>query len=138
MEEADGSGPATARVTIVQGQARAALRLAAAFAVAATTAMVVPHRTGAWLPLHLFLVGSVLLSISDAARLFAVTWSAGEPADHRLVAAQRWLLATGAAGLAGGGSGPFPSRSSPALGCASPPVRYCSASCSVWRFAGVG
>lgn len=102
MVEPDESGPATARVAIVQGQARAALRLAAMFAGAATIAVVIPHRTGAWLPLHLFLVGSVLLAISGAARLFAVTWSAGDPADPRLVAAQRWLIATGAAGLAGG------------------------------------
>lgn len=87
---------------MVQGQARSALRLAAAFGGAAAAAMLVPHRTGAWLPLHLFLVGTVLLAISGVARLFAVTWSAGEPTDPRLVAVQRWLVAAGAAGLAAG------------------------------------
>jgi nitrite reductase (NO-forming) len=99
---------ATPRVAIVQGQARSALRLAAAFGAAAAVAIVAPHRTGAWLPLHLFLVGSVLLAVSGAARLFAVTWSAGEPAGTRLVTAQRWLIAAGAAGLAVGREGSLP------------------------------
>ena len=105
----DGGGvTATPRVAIVQGQARSALRLAAAFGAAAAVAIVAPHRTGAWLPLHLFLVGSVLLAVSGVARLFAVTWSAGEPAGTRLVTAQRWLIAAGAAGLAVGREGSLP------------------------------
>jgi nitrite reductase (NO-forming) len=90
----------TPRVKVVHAQARAALRLAAAFALAAAAAVVVPHRTGAWLPLHLFLVGTLLLAISAATRLFTVTWSASDPVAGPLVAAQRWLVALGAAGLA--------------------------------------
>jgi hypothetical protein len=50
--------------------------MALLFAVSAGVATVVPHRTGAWLPLHLFLVGALLLAISGTTRLFAVTWSA--------------------------------------------------------------
>lgn len=95
-----GTDATTARVKIVHAQARRALLLAAVFAVAAVVAAVVPHRTGAWLPLHLFLVGSVLLAISGATRLFAITWSAGQPTSGALVAVQRRLVATGAIGLA--------------------------------------
>lgn len=90
----------SSRVKVVQRQAGRALRMAAAYAVAGGVAVVVPHRTGAWLPLHLVLVGALLLAISGAGRLFAVTWSAAEPAGAVPVAVQRWLIAAGAAGLA--------------------------------------
>ncbi len=59
-----------------------------------------PHDTGAWLPLHLVLVGTLLLAISGVTRLFAVSWSASRPCGDRVVAVQRWLVAVGAAGLA--------------------------------------
>jgi nitrite reductase (NO-forming) len=88
------------RVKIAQGQAGRSLMAAMAFAVAAPVAAVVAHRTGTWLPLHLFLVGSVLLAISGATRLFVITWSAAEPVTGAAVVAQRWLLVAGAAGLA--------------------------------------
>ena len=100
-DPADGAG-ITPRVKIVHDQTRRTLRVAVAFAFAACVATVVPHDTGVWLPLHLFLVGTVLLAISGATRLFAVTWSAGEPVTGWPVAAQRWLVAGGAAGLAAG------------------------------------
>ena len=90
------------RVTTVQAQARAALRLAVGFALAAAGAAVLPHDTGAWLPLHLFLVGALGLAVSGVTRLFAVTWSAGSPSPSTLVATQRWLLAAGVGGLAVG------------------------------------
>lgn len=92
----------TPRVKIVHDQTRRTLRLAVAFTVAAGAASVVPHDTGAWLPLHLFLVGALLLAISGATRLFVVTWSASNPITGWPVAAQRWLVAGGAAGLAAG------------------------------------
>ncbi len=88
------------RVAIVQRQARFTLGLAGGFAVAATVALVVPHRTGDWLSLHLFLVGALLLAISAATQLFAVTWAAGTPPSDRVAAIQRWLLAAGVALLA--------------------------------------
>ena len=91
---------ATPRVKVVQAQARRALRLSVVFAVGATLTTIVPHATCAWLPLHLFLVGSLLLAISGATRLFTVTWSAGQPRGDRVVATQRWLVVVGAAGLA--------------------------------------
>lgn len=87
---------------VAQAEARAALILAVAFAVAAGLATAVPHRTGSWLPLHLFLVGSLLLAISGVTRFFAVTWSAADPIHPRLVVVQRVLVALGAAGLAAG------------------------------------
>ena len=81
------------RVAIVQGQTRATLALSLAFVGATALALVIPHRTGWWLPLHLFLAGALLLAISAATQLFAVTWAAGPPASNRVAAAQRWLLA---------------------------------------------
>lgn len=52
-----------------------------------------------WGPLHAFLTGAVLLAISGATQLFSTTWSASPPADRRVGAAQRWLLAVGALGV---------------------------------------
>lgn len=49
-----------------------------------------------WGPLHVFLVGAVLLAISGAAPLFSITWAASTPPGPRLVAAQRWTTAIGA------------------------------------------
>lgn len=88
------------RVAVVQRQARVTLGLAGGFAVAAAVALVVPHRTGDWLSLHLFLAGALLLAISAATQLFAVTWAAGAPPSDRVAAVQRWLLAAGVALLA--------------------------------------
>ena len=85
MSAAAPPGPA-GRVAVAQRQARVTLVLAGAFAVTAAVTAVVPHRTGAWLPLHLFLAGTVLLAISGAAPLFAVTWAAGPPPPARVAA----------------------------------------------------
>ena len=52
-----------------------------------------------WGPLHAFLTGTVLLAISGATQLFSTTWSASPPADRRVGAAQRWLLAVGGLGV---------------------------------------
>jgi nitrite reductase (NO-forming) len=97
---APGPQGAARRVAIVQAQARATLRLGGGFAIAAALALVVPHRTGAWLPLHLFLAGSLLLAISASTQLFAVTWAAGPAPRDRVATTQRWLLAAGVALLA--------------------------------------
>jgi nitrite reductase (NO-forming) len=98
---ADAPGPApTPRVAAVHRQTRRTLLLAAGFAIAAAVAAIAPHDTGSWLPLHLLLVGALLLAISGATRLFVVTWSAAEPHGDVIVAVQRWLLAAGAAGIA--------------------------------------
>jgi nitrite reductase (NO-forming) len=93
---------AAGRVAAVHRQARPTLGLAAGFAVAAGIATVVPHRTGTWLPLHLFLLGTVVLAISGATQLLAVTWGAAPAPPPRWVAVQRVLVAGGAAGLAAG------------------------------------
>jgi hypothetical protein len=92
-------GPA-GRVAVAQRQARATLHLAFAFVVATGIALVMPHHTGWWLPLHLFLAGALLLAISGATQLFAVTWAAGPPASSALAATQRWVLAASVALLA--------------------------------------
>ncbi|MEZ5169283.1 MAG: hypothetical protein R3A49_00880 [Acidimicrobiia bacterium] len=93
------TGPDT-RVRDVQRQVRPTFLLAVVFAASAVVVAVVPHDTGVWLPLHLFLVGSLLLAISGASLLFAVTWSAAPAPARHLVVAQRLLLSAGAAGLA--------------------------------------
>jgi nitrite reductase (NO-forming) len=87
------------RVAIVHRQTRPTLAVAAAFTFAAGVAVVVPHRTGSWLPLHLFLVGGLLTAISGATQFLAVTWSAALPPPDALVRAQRLLLAAGVLGL---------------------------------------
>lgn len=98
----DAAAPrgSSGRVAVAQRQARVTLGLAGAFAVAATVALVVPHRSGEWLPLHLFLTGALLLAISAATQLFAVTWAAGPPPSDRVAGTQRWLLAVGVVLLA--------------------------------------
>lgn len=88
------------RVVVVHGQARRTLGLAVAFTIAAAATTLVPHRTGWWLPLHLFFAGGLVLAISGASQLFAVTWSAGVPPSDRVAAAQRWAVAAGAVGVA--------------------------------------
>jgi nitrite reductase (NO-forming) len=85
---------------VVQRQARLSLAAALGFAVLASIALVVPHDTGRWLPLHLFLVGAVLLAVSGATQLFAVTWAAGPPPSDPVAGVQRGLLAGGALLLA--------------------------------------
>lgn len=89
-----------ARVALVHAQTRRSLALAALFVVAAAAAIFIPHRTGAWLPLHLFVVGGLLLAISGATRLFVVTWSSAAPVTGAPVAVQRWAVAIGAVTLA--------------------------------------
>lgn len=59
-------------------------------------AAVVPHGTGAWLPLHLLLVGALLTAISGAAPLLAVTWSSAPAPGARAVRAQRACIVAGA------------------------------------------
>lgn len=99
QEERAPRGPQQ-RVAAVQRQARRSLWAAAAFVLAAGVAAAVPHDTGAWLPLHLFLVGGLLSAISGAAQLFAVTWSAGPPPTDRAALVQRALVAAGSIVLA--------------------------------------
>lgn len=90
---------APGRVVAVRRQAKATLATALVFAAAAPVAAVVPHDTGRWLPLHLFLAGALLLAVSGATQFFAVTWSAGPSPSDRLARTQRLLLAAGAGGV---------------------------------------
>lgn len=88
------------RVAEVHRAVRPGLGLAAAFALVACVVAAVPHDTGTWLPLHLFLVGSLLSAICAAALLLAVTWSAGPAPPLTPVRVQQGLLTVGAAGVA--------------------------------------
>lgn len=88
------------RVAEIHRQTRRSLRLAAGFVLVAPIAAVVPHATGAWLPLHLFLVGGLLGAISVVTQLLAVSWSASPAPPPKMAGAQRWLLALGAGTVA--------------------------------------
>src|SRR3972149_5422944 len=79
--------------------ARAAFRLTGLFVVWAIAWAVVRPVAGEgtwWGPLHVFLVGGVLLAISGATQMFSITWAAATPPDRRPAAAQRWVTAAGA------------------------------------------
>lgn len=91
---------AATRVVDAQRQAGGTLKLSVGFLVAAAAAMVVPHETGTWLPLHLFLVGAVPTAIAAATQLLAVTWSAAPAPPAVTVTIQRWCLGAGAAAVA--------------------------------------
>lgn len=87
------------RVARVHRQARPTLLVAFAFVAAAPVAVVLPHETGAWLPLHLFLVGGLLSAISGATQMLAVTWSSSPAPADRVVAVQRAAVVLGTLGL---------------------------------------
>jgi hypothetical protein len=92
-------------VADAQRQLRPTLVLVATFLVAAAVAGAVPHDTGRWLPLHLALVGGVLLALSGATQFLAVTWGAAPAPRDGVVAAQRWSVAGGAVLVAIGREG---------------------------------
>lgn len=86
------------RVVESHSIARLALRLAGLFAVVAVAwAGVVLLRGGSWWgPLHAFLAGTVLLSISGATQMFTITWATAPPPSRGLAGFQRWAVAGGA------------------------------------------
>lgn len=96
--QATGARGAADRVRQSHAQTRTTLRLALAFMAAAAVVAVVTR--GRWLPLHLFLAGGVVLAISGVSLMLTVTWSAAPAPPGRWVAAQRALVAVGAAGIA--------------------------------------
>lgn len=110
-----GSGkpadPRAGRVAEMHRQTRPGLALAGGFALAAVIAAFVPHNTGPWLPLHLFLAGSLLMAICTVTVMLAVTWSSAPAPPSSVVRVQRALLITGVVGLTIArelGSGPWP------------------------------
>jgi nitrite reductase (NO-forming) len=72
------------------------------FLVAALVAAVVPHETGRWLPLHVFLAGGVVLAISTVSLYLTTTWAAAPAPADPMVVGQRVLVGAGAAGVAVG------------------------------------
>lgn len=86
---------AVGRVVAVHRQTRRGLAQAVAFSCAAVVAALVPHETGLWLPLHLFVLGGLLTAISSTTQMMAVTWSASQATPDVVAAAQRWCLAAG-------------------------------------------
>ena len=100
--DAGGRERVDRRVAEVQRQTRLTLAVATAFIVAGPVAALLPHDTGAWLPLHLFLVGGVLSAISGTTQLLAVTWSTAAAPSRRLADVQRAGIAVGAMAIAVG------------------------------------
>ncbi len=96
--QAAGRG-APGRVAEAHAQCRRGLLVAAGFLVAAVLAAVTGVGAGAWLPLHLFVVGALLSAVSATTQMLAVTWSAAPPPHRPIAAAQRWLLALGTVAL---------------------------------------
>lgn len=82
------------RVVDVQAQAARALSSSLAFVVVAGVLALTCNR-GLWLPLHLLFAGGLLMAISGASQLFAVTWSAAPAPPKFVAAAQRWVLSGG-------------------------------------------
>ncbi|MEO6627931.1 MAG: hypothetical protein ABIP03_05115, partial [Aquihabitans sp.] len=60
-------------------QTRQGLTLALVFVAVAPLSAVVPHHTGVWLPLHLFLVGGMVGTLSAVTQMLAITWSSSPP-----------------------------------------------------------
>lgn len=86
---------AAGRVVAVHRQTRRGLAQAVAFTGAAVVAALVPHETGMWLPLHLFVLGGLLTAISSTTQMMAVTWSASRATPDVVATSQRWGLAAG-------------------------------------------
>lgn len=90
------------RVVEVQRHARWALLAAGAFSFSAVVAALVPHDTGTWLPLHLFLVGGLLSAISGVTQMLSVTWSTAPAPTDAVAAVQLALVVAGTVALAVG------------------------------------
>lgn len=86
------------RVVESHAIARLALRLGGVFAVISVIwAGLVLIRGGSWWgPLHAFVAGTILLSISGASQMFTITWASAPPPSRRLATFQRWAVAGGA------------------------------------------
>jgi nitrite reductase (NO-forming) len=90
------------RVRDAHRQARTGVQACLGFTAAALLATIVPHETGRWLPLHLFLAGALVLAISSVSWLLTTTWAAAPAPADAVVVAQRVLVGAGAAGIAFG------------------------------------
>ncbi len=88
------------RVSTVHSQARPTFALCALSAVVAAVLVPIPNRTGLWLPLHVFMVGTLLGAIVAATQLLAVTWSSSPAPSRGLANAQRVTLFAGVAMVA--------------------------------------
>lgn len=90
------------RVIDAQRHATWALMATGLFSASAAVAAVVPHDTGIWLPVHLFVVGGLLCAISGVTQMLAVTWSTAPAPTDRVAALQLALMVLGALGVAVG------------------------------------
>lgn len=93
---------AVTRVVDAQRHAAWALLVTGCFAAAAVVAALTEHRTGNWLPLHLFVVGSLLCAISGVTQMLAITWSTAAAPVDGVAAIQLASVAAGASLVAVG------------------------------------
>lgn len=93
---------APGRVAAIHHRTRRGLGQSALFSLAAVASVAVPHSTGYWLPLHLFVLGGLLTAISSTTQMLAVTWSAAPATPAWAARAQRWILAAGTITLCAG------------------------------------
>jgi nitrite reductase (NO-forming) len=90
------------RVKLAHAHAVPALRLALVFLAASVVTIPLHQSTAEWLPLHLFLAGTVVLAISGASLLLTITWASAPAPARTPVLVQRWCVAGGAATIAFG------------------------------------
>ncbi len=114
----DSPGPggrgAEDRVRLSHAQTRITVRLALAFIAAVPVAAA--FASSRWLPLHLFLAGTVVLAISGVSLMLTVTWSAAPAPSNRWVAGQRVCIAAGAVGVGLGREAELPDAAVGAAG----------------------
>lgn len=81
--------------------ASSAFRLAGGFGLVAVGWSLWVLRNGGswWGPLHAFLAGAVILSISGASQMFTVTWSAAPAPGRTVTIGQRWAVTVGVAAV---------------------------------------
>lgn len=90
------------RVVEVQRHTLWALVAAGTISFAAAVAGLVPHGTGTWLPLHLFVVGGLVCAISGVTQMLSVTWSTAPAPIDAVAAVQLALVVAGAVTVAAG------------------------------------
>lgn len=97
QSQTTGARGAANRVARSHQQTRYTVGPAVLFIVFAAIAALITDTT--WAPLHLFLAGGMILSISGVSLMLTVTWSAAPAPSDRIVMAQRLCVAIGISGV---------------------------------------
>lgn len=84
------------RITKIHSETRKGLFVALCFLIISLFIGILGIGTSWWVPLHLFLIGSLLSAISTTTQMLAVSWSTSPPPSSIIVILQRWGIAFGA------------------------------------------